>query len=170
MRTYFLTTKRIGFSNWKEADIKLAKTLWGDPQVSKYINAKGAFSNEEINQRLELEIKNQKLYDVQYWPIFELLTNKFIGCCGLRPYNLEDNIYEIGFHLKSDSWGKGLGKEAALAVIQYALQELKVDNLFVGHNPHNEASKILLEKLGFTYYKDEFYEPTQLYHPSYYYK
>ncbi|HUV51221.1 MAG TPA: GNAT family protein, partial [Anaerolineae bacterium] len=39
--------------------------------------------------------------------------------------------------------------------------------LFAGHNPKNEASRHLLEKLGFRYSHDEYYAPTGLNHPSY---
>jgi RimJ/RimL family protein N-acetyltransferase len=41
------------------------------------------------------------------------------------------------------------------------------DGLFAGHNPKNEASRQLLEKLGFRYTHDEYYAPTGLNHPSY---
>lgn len=44
---------------------------------------------------------------------------------------------------------------------------LKVEKLFAGRNPQNTASKKKLNKLGFHYIGDEFYEPTGLYHPSY---
>lgn len=32
-------------------------------------------------------------------------SNEFVGVCGLRPYNKEKNIYEIGFHICSKFWG-----------------------------------------------------------------
>lgn len=52
-------------------------------------------------------------------------------------------------------------------MIRYAFEERKADRLFAGHNPKNTASKWVLEKLGFQYTGDEYYEPTGLYHPSY---
>lgn len=112
----------------------------------------------------------QKEFQVQYWPLFDLKSEEFIGCCGLRPYDSEKNIYEIGIHIKSDYWGHGYASEAATAVILYAFDQLKADNLFAGHNPQNIASKNLLKKLGFIYSHNEFYEPTGLNHPSYFYK
>jgi len=47
------------------------------------------------------------------------------------------------------------------------LFDLDANGLFAGHNPNNTNSRKVLEKLGFTYVGDEFYEPTGLYHPSY---
>ncbi|MCR8644333.1 GNAT family N-acetyltransferase [Paenibacillus sp. N1-5-1-14] len=167
MRNFFLTTARLGFSNWEEADLDLAYSLWGEPLVTKYISSTGIFTSEQIQARLQLEIDNQAKHQVQYWPIFEKESFAHVGCCGFRPYNLDEGIYAIGFHLKSTYWGVGYAREAAEAVIAYAPRTLQAKQLFAGHNPNNQASRNLLEKLGFVYWHDEFYEPTGLYHPSY---
>ena len=164
-RTFFLKTNRIGFARWKQDDIKLSELLWGDRNVTKYICASGQFSVDDIQNRLNREIDHEREYAVQYWPIFELTSNELIGCCGLRPQ--AKNKYEIGFHLRPKFWGQGYATEAANAVIDYAFMVIGAESLFAGHNPNNTVSKKLLEKLGFSYIGDEFYEPTGLYHPSY---
>lgn len=169
MRTFFMNTERISFSEWTENDIGLARTLWGDEDVTRFICASGLFSEQDIHARLNREIKNYQQYGMQYWPIFNKEDGDFIGCCGLRPYDLENRIYEIGFHLRSKYWGVGLGSEAANAVINYAFHSLNASDLFAGHNPNNVNSKKILERLGFHYINDEFYELTGLYHPSYRY-
>lgn len=164
-REYFLKTARIGFSNWKKTDMHLAEVLWGDPNVTKYICARGQFEQHEISERLDKEIQNEQVFQVQYWPIFTLTSGELIGCCGLRPRS--SNTYEIGFHLRPKFWGRGYATEAAQAVVQYAFSVLKAEWLFAGHNPQNAASSKVLYKLGFQYVGDEFYAPTGLYHPSY---
>lgn len=164
-RDFFLTTDRIGFSEWTESDRELAKLLWGDPEVTRFICATGKFSENEIAERLKKEIENNREYHVQYWPVFKRDSNELIGCCGLRPYS--EKKYELGFHLRPKFWGQGYAVEAAEAVIEYAFSVLKAEGLFAGHNPHNTASSKVLMKLGFTYIGDQFYEPTGLYHPSY---
>ena len=170
MRKYFLLTERLGFSHWKKDDAELAYSLWGNKNVTKYLSASGTFTAGEVTERLKLEIDNEKIYGIQYWPVFELETGGFAGCCGLRPYKSSEKIYEIGFHLIPEYWGKGYGKEAAEAMIKYAFEELGAEKLFAGHNPANTASARLLTKLGFIYTDDEYYKPTGLYHPSYIYE
>lgn len=164
-REFFLTTKRIGFSEWREDDIPLAELLWGEPAVTRFLCAGGVFSAEDIAERLKKEIDNNSKYQLQYWPIFEIASSELIGCCGLRPY--EKGKYEIGFHLRPKFWRQGYAVEAANAVIEYAFAVLKAEGLFAGHNPQNTASAKVLRKLGFRYIGDKFYEPTGLYHPSY---
>lgn len=167
MREFFIKTKRIGFSKWCDADMDLATQLWGSEEVTRFICSTGKFTKEDVNHRLETEIQNEKLFHIQYWPIFELITEDFIGCCGIRPFKSEFHSYEIGFHLCKKYWGMGYASEAAKAVIDYSFDTLKADRLYAGHHPQNEASKNLLTKLGFQYIGKNYYKPTGLYHPSY---
>ena len=43
MREYFLKSERLGFSVWTEDDLDLARSLWGSPDVTKFICATGGF-------------------------------------------------------------------------------------------------------------------------------
>ncbi|WP_411680318.1 GNAT family N-acetyltransferase [Clostridium thailandense] len=167
MKKFFIKTARLRFSIWEEEDIQEALELWGDLEVTKFIASNGKMSKEQIYERLKKEIENYNKFKVQYWPIYLIDSNENIGCCGLRPYDFDKNIFEMGIHLKSKYWGNGFASEACLALIEYAFNTLRVDGLFAGHNPKNIASSKLLKKLGFTYIHDEFYPPTGLYHPSY---
>lgn len=148
--------------------MKHLPTLYGgDARVTEHISSTGIFTLEQVKERLRTEIMNQKQYGVQYWPIFDKSFH-FLGCCGLRPCNTKEKIYELGFHLKSNCWGKGYGTEAAKAAIDFAYNKLHANGLFAGHNPRNIASAKVLGKLGFRYSHDEFYPPTGLNHPSYF--
>ena len=162
---YFLETERLGFRPWSHADIGLALSLWGDLEVTKLIG--GPFSGEQVQERLSREIATMQSHGIQYWPVFLLTTGEHVGCCGLRPYKSEEGICEIGIHLRRAFWGQGYAPEATQAVIRYAFNILGVKALFAGHNPTNEASRRLLEQLGFRYTHDEYYPPTGLNHPSY---
>jgi RimJ/RimL family protein N-acetyltransferase len=163
----FLETRRLFFRNWSETDLELALALWGDPRVTKFIDARPKLSVEEVRNRLAREIAAEKDDGVQYWPIFLRSTGEHVGCCGLRTYDLARNIYEIGFHIRADHWGHGIATEAALQVMDYAFNVLSVSELFAGHNPNNTVSRHLLHKLGFRHTHDEYYAPTGLQHPSY---
>jgi RimJ/RimL family protein N-acetyltransferase len=120
-----------------------------------------------VRGRLTIELQNQSEYQVQYWPLFLLANDDHVGCCGLRPYRVEERVFEAGVHLKTAYRRQGYALEAAYAVIDYAFTVLNVKGLFAGHNPANQASRRLLEKLGFRFTHTEFYLPTGLQHPSY---
>lgn len=164
---YFLTTKRLGFRVWSKDDFDLALGLWGDPQVTRLIDARGQLSEGQVRERLSQEISTARSHGVQYWPIFLLESDEHVGCCGLRPYGESNRIAEIGFHIRSQHWGRGYATEAARAVMAYAFGRLEVAGLFAGHNPKNSASRHILERLGFRYTHHELYEPTGLEHLCY---
>ena len=63
--------------------------------------------------------------------------------------------------------GLRFATEAARATIAYAFESLSAKALVAGHNPANDASRHLVQKLGFRYTHDQYYEPTGLNHPSY---
>ncbi len=116
---YFIKTGRLGFRKWREDDLVIAKKLWGDYEVTKFFDARDKLSQNEIQERLAKEIITEKEHGVQYWPIFLLETNEHVGCFGLRPYDQSKQIYEIGFHIRSNQWRRGYAREAAVAIIDY---------------------------------------------------
>jgi hypothetical protein len=70
MKDYFLKTTRLGFSVWNQGDLPKAIELWGNPEVTKFIAAKGIMSNEQIHQRLNKEIETYEAANIQYWPVY----------------------------------------------------------------------------------------------------
>ena len=163
---YFLTSARLGFRCWSMDDLPLAIELWGDPAVMSLLG--GPFTPEQVRERLKKEIGTMDAHGVQYWPAFLREDGgRHVGCAGLRPYRIEDKIYELGFHLRPEYWGRGLAEEAARALISFAFETLDAAALFAGHHQENAASRHLLLKLGFRYTHEEFYEPTGMDHPSY---
>jgi [ribosomal protein S5]-alanine N-acetyltransferase len=162
---YFLTSSRLGFRCWREEDLPLASELWGDPEVTARIG--GPFTAEAVRARLAMEIAQMQTVGIQYWPAFLLDSEQHVGCAGLRPYHLEQQVFELGVHLRCAFWGQGLAKEAARSMIDYGFGTLGAKALFAGHHPANEPSRRLLLGLGFVRTHEELYPPTGLMHPSY---
>jgi ribosomal-protein-alanine N-acetyltransferase len=152
-------TERLFFRLWREDDMPLAQPIWGDARVTALIG--GPF---DAAGRLRSEIETERARGVQYWPIFLKGSSAHAGCCGLRPHR---EIYELGFHLRPEQWGKGLATEAARAVIAHAFGVLAAPAVFAGHHPENHASRRVLLKLGFRHTHDEPYAPTGKLHASY---
>lgn len=159
---YFLRSARVGFRSWTPADLPQAQTLWGDARVTRLIG--GPFPDVEIRERFAQEIANGETLGLQYWPIFRLEDDAFIGCCGFRPHPVG---LELGFHLLPEHWGHGYAGEAARAAIAHAFADLGTDGLCAGHHPENRRSAALLERLGFRRTGEELYPPTGLLHPTY---
>lgn len=148
---------------WSENDLPVAMELWGDYEVTKFIDKSSAWSKQQVAERLAEEIATQKKCGVQYWPFFLLETGENIGCCGISPDNSGPALPDIpwvGFHLRRKFWRQGFAYEAASAVIEYGFKTLGHKELYSGHHPLNAASKQLLLKLGFIYSHNNLYPPT----------
>src|SRR5713226_9574562 len=163
--SYFLKSTRLGFRCWTEEDLPLALALWGDPEVGRFIG--GPFSPQKVKERLTEHIAMMKTHNTQYWPVFLLAGSEFVGCGGLRPYQPEKKIHELGFQLLPAYWGRGFAKEAGEALIDFAFGTLGAKGLYAGHHPENAASRKVLVKLGFRYTGEEFYPPTGMVEPTY---
>lgn len=164
LRTYFMATQHLGFSHWSADDINFARTLWGNPEVTRFICAHGAFTENEISAKLENEIKNLQEHGVQYFPMFELSTGDFVGCCGIHFF---DGRFELGYHLHPAFWGRGYAAEAAVKVIGFFKTIHPNDTLYAGHHPDHVVSAHILKKIGFELFRTVYYAPTGLQHPLY---
>ena len=165
MRRFFLSSGRIGFTTWRADDLPLARSVWGDPHVTRFHG--GAWSLEQIEARLSLEIEAYEKWGLQYWPIFLEQTGEYIGCCGFHPRDPSNGIWELGCHRRREFWSRRLGREAATAVIEYGFYTRGFKAIFAGHHPSNTASRNFLQHLGFQYTHDELYPATGLIEPCY---
>lgn len=79
-----------------------------------------------------------------------------IGCIELKkaPCDLAQNSdeSELGYWLGKPFWGNDYMVEAAIALINYGFNELKLNIIWVGHYEGNYKSKRVIEKLGFSYH------------------
>lgn len=158
-------TQRLRFRLWQEHDFPLARALWGDATVTRWIG--GPFDDAEVERMLRQQIEFHERAGVQYYLVFLRERDQHVGCCGLRPRDDPHAPLELGFHLLPEHWGQGFASEAARAVIDFAFSVRGAPALFAGHHPENVSSRRLLSRLGFEHTHDELYPPTGLRHPSY---
>ena len=164
------SSDRLRFRPWTPEDVPLARRLWGDAEVMRYLH-RGPYSEAEIRARLEREDATLRERGYQYWPMFLAGSGEFAGCAGLKITPFEgaptSPELELGFHLVPALWGKGLATEAGFAVARFAFDRARAPRVWAGHHPENHASGAVLRKLGFRFARDVFYEPTGLMHPLY---
>ena len=163
--SYFLTSARLGFRHWTEADLPLATALWQHPEVTRYLG--GAFSHEQVQQRLALEMHRQRTLGISYWPVFDRATGTHAGCAGLRPFHDEQGVCEVGVHIARPFWSGRFGEEAARAVITYAFDVLNLSAVTAAHNPANIHSRALIGRLGFNFTHMEPWGAQEELHPFY---
>jgi len=83
--------------------------------------------------------------------------NKLIGSGGI--YYKEDlEAFNMGYNIMKDCWHQGYTTEAARAMTEFAFLELKTKRIYANHAVDNPNSGKVMEKVGFRYFKDGFYD------------
>jgi ribosomal-protein-alanine N-acetyltransferase len=144
-----VSSARLTFRSWTEKDAALAEALWFDSEVTHYFG--GAMTREQAHNRLDIERERENRLGVQYWPMFLRETGEFVGCAGLRQWQMDPKMIEAGVHLMRSSWGLRLGEEALRAVLAYGFETLGLPTIVAGHGIGHNNSQKLLERVGFAY-------------------
>jgi RimJ/RimL family protein N-acetyltransferase len=137
----FLETSRLIMRNFIKADIISANDYLSDSAVMRYIET--AFTNQETEEF----ILN---YGIQANPIVyalvEKISSKVIGHIIFHTFK-SDNIYELGWIIGRNYWGKGYGFEISKEVIKYAFKNLNADKIIAETVKENQSSLALIRKL-----------------------
>jgi [ribosomal protein S5]-alanine N-acetyltransferase len=94
------------------------------------------------------------------WMITLTGNDKVIGTIGFWRFDKPNHRAEIGYMLLPEYWGKGLATEAMRGALTYAFEGLHCHSIEANVNPENEASKKLLQKLGFVqeaYFRENYF-------------
>lgn len=80
---------------------------------------------------------------------FEKASGKFIIGTGLHRMDWDSGYFEIGYYVRTAEAGKGYASESTNALLRYAFGALNAKKVGICHVDGNEASRRVIEKLGF---------------------
>jgi ribosomal-protein-alanine N-acetyltransferase len=94
------------------------------------------------------------------WALINKESGKFMGHFAFFHIKHDDCRCEVGYMMLPEFWNKGLMTEALKKMIPLAFGPMNFHSIEANLNPGNEASRRILEKLGFEkegYFKENFY-------------
>lgn len=143
-----LQGKRLRLRGPAPGDIDDLYALFSDPQVMRY------WSRAPMRERGEAEgLVGEMLEAFERRELINWVVagrdDRAIGTCTLFRFDPRHRRAEVGYALRSDHWGRGLASEAVTLAIDWALQALDLHRIEADIDPRNEASRRLLERLGF---------------------
>lgn len=124
----------------------LAEISYYDGQKANSI-AQAKEMNDKINE-------NYKEGDSIHWLILEKNTRQIAGTCGYYR-GFSDNYGEIGCILLPEFQGKGIMQNALRLIIDFGINEMKLDKIWAATSVENNQAIKLLERLGFIETKRE---------------
>ncbi|MEO7093047.1 MAG: GNAT family N-acetyltransferase [Polyangiales bacterium] len=123
--------------------------LYGDRDANRY-GYQPTMSEVADAERLIGEIAElARKRTLFHWGVARRDDDVIIGHATLFKLERAHHRAEIGYSIRRDHWGRGLGAEAARQLIAFAFDRLDLRRLEADVDPRNAASLRMLEKLGF---------------------
>jgi len=150
-----LETPRLILRHQTLSDLESLFTLYRDPAVTRYI-PDAPRSYEAAREELEWHMNgHRERPELGLWATVLKETNAFIGRCGLLPWTIDgQEEVEVAYLIVRAYWGRGLGTEAAQAILQYGFETLHLPRLISLIDEDNLASIRVAEKIGMTFEKE----------------
>ena len=123
----------------------------GDPQVMRYWDWPAQESVDQVRSIIQNHIGEIDSGRTQWWAVAMSPRGPAVGEVDLSEIDLHHKRAEVGFLFRRAVWGQGLAHEATERVMRYGFDELGLERLWARFHAGNEASRRLLEKLGFAH-------------------
>jgi RimJ/RimL family protein N-acetyltransferase len=150
-----LETNRLVLRHLVPADAADLYRIYCDPETMKFMG-KSPVSMTEERRNIESHItQHYEKYGVGLWATVIKDNIRLIGRCGLMHKQIEGTEeVEVAYLLDRQYWGKGLGTEAAEAIIEYGYAQYGFRRIVAVVHPENSASIRVAEKIGMRYERD----------------
>jgi len=146
-----LETDRLILRERTIQDMESCLEMDRDPEVVKFIPEIAELLSDEDEHRkfIKERMDNEYPSGMGYWVIeVKGETNVFVGWIMLIPIDAIGPEIEMGWRLKRKYWGEGFATEAAQTILNYALHDIKVEEVVADIHCFNKGSERVAEKIG----------------------
>ncbi len=156
-----LFTERLRLAPFVADDIDLALEMWTDEDVAKYVC--NVMTEAEIHEDMVNSSKRGGNGGIGLWCVSDRRSGEKLGDSYLLPLPIDkddtdfslvvmgqmpDAEIEIGYFLKRSAWGRGYATEICERLLQFAFQEVGLNEVVASVHEENVASRKVLEKCG----------------------
>ena len=149
-----LESERLQLKSFKAEDMLDIFELYSNEEVVQYYDIDAMKDVDEAKDIINLFIHRFDKNIGIRWVISLKETGEFIGDIGFNVFDREIRSADIGYAINSKQWNKGYATEALRLVLDFGFYNLKIiplNRIEARVMDGNNASRHLLEKLGFMY-------------------
>lgn len=146
---YIFTSERLGFRHWNFTDIEKMHEINSDKKAMEFFP-----SIPTKEQTAEFVDRMNKQYVDKgfcYFAVERLDNNAFIGFIGLSEQNFKADFtpcVDIGWRIASQEWNQGFASEGAKKCLDFALNQLKLKDVYSIAPKINSKSEHIMVKIG----------------------
>lgn len=146
-----LETPRLILRHFVMGDLDELYALYQDPEIRRYF-PDGVKNYKDTKEELEWFLNGHPEHPkLGLWATTHKETGKFIGRCGLLPWQIDDKLeIEVAYLLDKNFWHQGLATEAAKGILAYAFNNLRLSRIICLMDPDNIASQKVAKRVGMT--------------------
>ena len=150
-----LETERLLLREWTQDDAGALFAMVSDPEVMRYVDDGKPWADVgRVREWIEKLNVSYRTRGFSRWAVVEKDGGRAVGSCGfgLLPWSGE---IDYGYLLARDRWGKGYATEIGRAALAHGFGRYGFEKVVASIAPENDASRRVLEKLGFVYRGNE---------------
>lgn len=144
-----LRTQRLKLREMRLSDQDAMHACFGDPEAMRFWN-RPAHQHRSATERVVRRATVYAPFKQLIWAVEEAESGECIGMVNYHKVDMAHRHADLGYLLRRDRWGRGLGREAMAAVVGHCFGALKLHRVQAVIDPDNTASRKLVEGLGFT--------------------
>ncbi|MDX1945405.1 MAG: GNAT family N-acetyltransferase [Pirellulaceae bacterium] len=144
-------TARLLAQRLEESDYADYQRLGQEPRVRAWLGGK-LLTDGEVRQTLADSENHWQTHGFGIWTLRELASGAFVGRVGLRHCRVEGTPeVELLYTLLPEFWNRGFATEVSREVLRIGLLVLQLPTIVAYTQPHNLASRRVMEKCGLVY-------------------
>jgi RimJ/RimL family protein N-acetyltransferase len=144
-----IETARLKLRPWRDDDLEPFAAINADPRVMEFFPSR---LNREQSDAVATRIRDRfERHGYGLWAVELPELAPFIGFVGLSVPSFEAHFtpcVEIGWRLACEHWGRGYASEAALAVLEFGFNDLRLDEIVSFTTTTNQRSMRVMERIG----------------------
>jgi ribosomal-protein-alanine N-acetyltransferase len=143
-----MDTERTLLTLLEEVDLPDMMEMAREPDTFRYLKFLQVMTDEEYGRFLQGKLEEIRTKNGYHWAVRLKTNGAFIGAVNLNPIK-GTPLLQIGCQLKRACWRQGFASELMQRLLIFAVDDLRLTEVYGVFEKDNLISRRLLKKLGF---------------------
>jgi ribosomal-protein-alanine N-acetyltransferase len=148
-----MQTERTTLTLLQESDLPDMAAMAKEPDTFRFLKKLRVMSDSEYQQFLRLKLDQIRQKTGYHWAVRLKSDSSWLGAVNLNPIGGTPRL-QIGCQLKRQYWGQGFASELLKRILEFAIRDAGIKEVYGVFEKENIVSRRLLARLGFVWIED----------------